>query len=159
VKQNPARILIAEDNDGWRGVLAMALRAFGYQVVEARTGVEAVEQSSQTRPDLILMDLGLPGMTGEEAIACLKANPTTRDIPVIVQTAFSPGVHTTRATQAGAAEILHKPLKLDAIRAILQKHLSRSTPSTDVVGGSVPSQTPERNNAQSKTNPTPTTFT
>jgi two-component system cell cycle response regulator DivK len=81
------RILIVEDNSDSRDLLALLLTRSGYEVAEATTGLAAIEQTRVTRPDLIIMDLGLPGITGDEATARLKADPSTRDIPVIVNTA------------------------------------------------------------------------
>jgi CheY-like chemotaxis protein len=77
-----------------------------------------------TRPDLIIMDLGMPAMTGDQATARLKADPSTRDIPVIVTTAFSYGPLIDRAISAGADEIMHKPLELKSLRLVVQQHLS-----------------------------------
>jgi CheY-like chemotaxis protein len=77
-------------------------------------GLAAIDQGCAT--DLILMDLGLPGITGDEATARLKANPSTRNIPVVINTAFNVGAYTNRALDAGAVEILHKPLELQRCR-------------------------------------------
>ncbi len=75
-------------------------------------------------PDLIMMDIGLPGIAGDEATACLKANPATQEIPVIINTAFATGPQTKRALDAGAAEILHKPFPLAMLCDVLSKYLS-----------------------------------
>jgi CheY-like chemotaxis protein len=75
-------------------------------------------------PDLIMMDLNLPEMSGAKATALLKANPGTTDIPVIVNTAHVAGVQTNRALEAGAAEILYKTLDLLKLREILFRYLS-----------------------------------
>jgi len=100
------------------------LRRSGYRAVEAATGFEAVSQARVTRPNLILMDLDMPAMTGDQATARLKADPSTRNIPVIVTTAFSYGSLVDRAITAGADEIMHKPFALKLLRAALQRHLS-----------------------------------
>jgi CheY-like chemotaxis protein len=86
----------------------LRLRESSYKTVEAATGLQAVEQAQTTRPDLIIMDLGLPAGTGDEAIASLKADPATEAIPVILLTAFHQGIVLNRASAAGAAEVLHK---------------------------------------------------
>ena len=70
-----------------------------------------------------MMDLSLPGMSGEEATTCLKANPATREIPVLISTAFAAGTQVTRALKAGASEVLHKPLDLLKVREVLSKYL------------------------------------
>jgi CheY-like chemotaxis protein len=81
------------------------LQRSGYDGVEAATGLEAISQARVTRPDLIIMDLDMPAMTGDQATARLKADPSTRHIPVIVTTAFSYGSLVDRAITAGADEI------------------------------------------------------
>ena len=102
------KILVVDDNSAIRELLVLRLKESSYETVEAATGLQAVEQAQSTRPDLIIMDLGMPAGTGDEAIASLKADPATRNIPVIVLTAFLHGGVRNRAIAAGAAEILHK---------------------------------------------------
>ena len=118
------KILIVEDDSDCRELLRFFLRQSGYETVEAATGFEAVSQARVTRPNLILMDLDMPAMTGDQATARLKADPSTRDIPVIVTTAFSYGPLIDRAISAGADEIMHKPLELKSLRLVVQQHLS-----------------------------------
>jgi two-component system, cell cycle response regulator DivK len=118
------KILIVEDNSDCRELLALVLRRSGYEIAEAATGLAAIEQAAATHPDLILMDLGLPGITGDEATARLKADPATKDIPVIVNTAFHKGTLVDRAIAVGAAEILHKPISFEALREVVRRYLS-----------------------------------
>ncbi len=117
------KILIVEDNSEVRELMVLVLRRAGYDVAEAATGLAAIDQTRATRPDLIIMDLGLPGITGDEATARLKADPSTKDIPVIVNTAF----HKTsslveRAMAVGAAEILHKPTSLKTLQEVMHRY-------------------------------------
>jgi CheY-like chemotaxis protein len=105
-------------------VLVIIIRRLGYDVIEATTGEEGVAQASAAHPDLVLMDLGLPRMSGDQATAQLKADPATKDIPVIIQTAFGMGPSAQRAIEAGAAEILHKPITMTGIEKMLCKYLS-----------------------------------
>jgi CheY-like chemotaxis protein len=116
------KILIADDNPDLRKLLALRLKESRYDTVEAATGLEALEQARATGPDLILMDLAMPAGNGDEAIAWLKADSLTRDIPVIVLTAFLYGTLVNRAIAAGAAEILHKPFNLKSLDVVLQRH-------------------------------------
>jgi two-component system cell cycle response regulator DivK len=118
------KILIIEDNADWRELLMIFLRKLGYDVIAAETGEDGVAQAFAMRPDLVLMDLGLPRMSGDQATAQLKANPTTKDVPVIVQTAFGMGISAKRAMEAGALEILHKPITMTEIENVLCKYLS-----------------------------------
>jgi CheY-like chemotaxis protein len=119
------RILIVEDNSESRELLALILRRSGYDTAEAGTGLDAIDQAHATRPDLIIMDLGLPGITGDEATARLKADPSTKDIPVIVNTAFHRESSLVgRAIAAGAAQILYKPTALKVFEEVARRYLS-----------------------------------
>jgi CheY-like chemotaxis protein len=118
------KILIADDNSAIRHLFVLDLGQSGYDTVEAATGWEAVGKARATLPDLIVMDLAMPDGTGDEAIVSLKADPVTRDIPVIVLTALPGGVLVDRAIAAGAAEILHKPVSFRWLELVLQRHLS-----------------------------------
>ncbi len=117
------KILIVEDNADWRDLLTVILRRLEYEVAIAATGEDGVQQALTTRPDLILMDLGLPKMGGDEATVRIKSNPTTKDIPIVIQTAFGKGPSAERAMGAGAVDIMHKPINVADIQAMLKKHL------------------------------------
>jgi CheY-like chemotaxis protein len=123
VANRKKKILLVDDNDDCRGLLALCITHFGYDVFEAATAREAVDRVTAVHPDLIMMDLNLPGMSGEEATTCLKANPATKEIPVLINTGFIHGTETTRVLQAGASEILHKPVDLLTLREVLYRYL------------------------------------
>jgi two-component system, cell cycle response regulator DivK len=118
------KILVVEDNSDIRQLMVFFLEQMGYDVLEAATGFAAIERASATLPDLITMDLGLPDITGDRVTARLKADPSTKHIPVIAITAYykeSPLVES--AVAAGACEVLCKPIALrsldDALRRLL----------------------------------------
>ena len=118
------KILVVEDNSDIRQLMVFFLEQAGYDVLEAATGLAAIERAIATLPDLITMDLGLPDITGDEVTARLKADPSTKHIPVIAITAYykeSPLVES--AIAAGACEVLCKPVTLrsleDALRRLL----------------------------------------
>jgi len=118
------KILIVEDHSGIRRPMAFFLERTGYDVIEAETGVAAIEQANATHPDLIMMDLGLPDITGDEATARLKLDPSTKHIPVIVITAYygnAPLVESAFA--AGACEVLSKPVALRTLEDTLRRLL------------------------------------
>jgi CheY-like chemotaxis protein len=123
VANRKKKILLVDDNDDCRVLLALCISRFGYEVFEAATAREAVDRVTAVHPDLIMMDLNLPGMSGEEATTCLKANPATKEIPVLINTGFIAGTETTRVLKAGASEILHKPLNLLTLREVLYRYL------------------------------------
>ncbi len=118
------KVLVVEDNADWRDLLTMIIKRLGHEVVVANTGTEGIRQASVARPDLILMDLGLPEISGDVATAQIKADPATRHIPVVIQTAFGSGANAKRAMEAGAAEIMHKPISITDIQKLLNKYLS-----------------------------------
>jgi CheY-like chemotaxis protein len=118
------KILIVEDNNDWRDLLAKFLNRFGYDAIEADSGREAIGKAFEMHPDLILMDIYLPDITGDEITARLKANPATRDIPVVITTALLERTARNHALHAGAAEILEKPFGIPTLREVLDRHLT-----------------------------------
>jgi CheY-like chemotaxis protein len=118
------KILIVEDNNDWRDLLAKFITLFGYDAIEADSGREAIGKAFEMHPDLILMDIYLPDIIGDKIIARLKANPATRDIPVIITTALLEGTARNNALHAGAAEILEKPFSITTMREILDRYLT-----------------------------------
>jgi len=117
------KILVVEDNEDCRELQACVIRRLGYLVIEADNGAAAIDEALAGHPDLILMDLNMPKMNGEEATEQLKNQPSTRDIPVIICTAYGPGPRVDRALNAGAVEILHKPFKFSDLENLLRKHV------------------------------------
>jgi CheY-like chemotaxis protein len=118
------KILIVEDNNDFRDLLAKLINRFGYDTIEADSGREAIGKAFEMHPDLILMDIYLPDITGDEITARLKANPATRDIPVIVTTALLEGTARNNALHTGAAEILEKPFSITTMREVLDRYLT-----------------------------------
>jgi CheY-like chemotaxis protein len=116
-------ILIVEDNKDERDLLAKVISIFGYDAIEADSGKEAIGKAFEVHPDLILMDICLPDITGDWIIARLKANPATRDIPVIITTALLERTARNHALHAGAAEILEKPFSILTLREVVDRHL------------------------------------
>lgn len=127
VAKSAKKILLVEDNDEVRELLALFMKRLGYKVFEATTGVEAIDLASTVQPDLIMMDLRLPEMNGAEATAHLKANPSTRDVPLLVVTASGSSTDRRRALDAGAAEILLKPIDVTTLSNVLRRYLSART--------------------------------
>ena len=117
------KILIVEDFDESRKLLALCIRHLGYDVSEAIDGTEALKQAATLHPDLIIMDLSMPRMDGLEATARLKADPGTRDIPIVFSTAHSRKSQIDRALESGAIEVLVKPIDFLALGEMLGRHL------------------------------------
>ncbi|MBC7142527.1 MAG: diguanylate cyclase [Rhodobacteraceae bacterium] len=104
------KILIVDDVATNRIVLKVKLASAFYETVQASGGAEALRLARQMRPDLVLLDVELPDMNGIEVCEALKADPATRDIPVVMITAFHDMARKMEALQAGAEEVFWKPL-------------------------------------------------
>ena len=107
--QNGPLILVVDDYQDAREMYAEYLQFSGFRVAEARNGNEAVEQAFALKPDLILMDLSLPGMDGWEATRRLKADETTRRIPIVALTGHALAGASEGARRAGCDSFVTKP--------------------------------------------------
>jgi CheY-like chemotaxis protein len=120
-----ARILIAEDEPDIRELVAFTLRFAGHEVVTTSNGEEALNQASLIVPDLILMDVRMPKMTGYDACRAMKATPSLRDIPVVFLSAKGQDSEIQSGLDAGAEEYLLKPFApfqlTERVKAILTK--------------------------------------
>ena len=119
-----ARILLVEDNEMNRDMLSRRLERKGHSVTIATNGAEGLEKARADAPDVILMDMSLPVMDGWEATRQLKADETTRRIPVIALTAHAMASDEQKAREAGCDDFDTKPIELprllDKIEALLQ---------------------------------------
>jgi two-component system, cell cycle response regulator DivK len=118
-------ILIVEDNEPSRDVLARRLERRGYGVVAAVDGQDALAKARSARPDLILMDLGLPVMDGWEATRRLKGDPATRHMPIIVLSAHAMTTDRELALAAGGDEFDTKPLRFPQLLEKIEFLLAR----------------------------------
>lgn len=121
-------VLIVDDFEDNREMYAQYLRFHGYEIAEADNGQEALKQAAALRPDVIVMDLSLPGMDGWEATRRLKQEPLTRDIPVIALTghALTGSEHTAR--EAGCDRFLTKPCAPAVLGQEIRKMLPGAVP-------------------------------
>ena len=106
------RVLVVEDNELNLKLFCDLLRAHGYVVEPVRDGREAVERTRTFAPDLIVMDIQMPHVTGYELIVALKADPTLRHIPVMAVTAYAGREDEERIRAAGAQAYVSKPISL-----------------------------------------------
>ncbi len=117
----PLRILLAEDEAVNRLAAAAMLRRAGHAVVTAEDGPAAVAAAHGERFDLILMDLGLPGFDGDEAVRRIRSHPAVgRKVPILMLTATATPAGLKRCEGCGADGVLSKPLRLDALEAALR---------------------------------------
>jgi CheY-like chemotaxis protein len=117
-------VLVVDDFEDNRSMYAIYLSYSGYEVVEAADGIEAVNVASRTMPDIIVMDLSLPLMDGWEATRRLKANETTRHIPVIALTGHALAGHARDALAAGCDAFLAKPCLPETLVEKVQELIS-----------------------------------
>ena len=123
-----AKILLVEDEDSLRRVMKDLLEREGYVVFEARDGVQALDQVDRHAPDLIMLDLNLPGLDGYTVLEQLRSRPATAHIPVIVLTAKGDEDNEVRVFELGADDFLTKPFRARALSARLQAVLARRRP-------------------------------
>ena len=109
---NPGRILIVEDNPKNLKLLRDVLRFSGYEVIEATSGEDGVRLAASEEPDLILMDLQLPGIDGAEALRRIRAGERTREVPVVAVTAFAMDHDRERAFASGFTGYVEKPISI-----------------------------------------------
>ena len=122
-------VLLVEDNEDNRIIYATALRYAGYSVIEAVTGTEGVFEARTHQPDLVLMDISVPEIDGWEATAILKADPTTKHIPIIAVTAHALPGDRERSMDAGCDGYLAKPIPPAMLLAEVDRRFGRLTPS------------------------------
>lgn len=112
--KTPPRVLLAEDNDDIRRLLASLITSLGYEVVEARDGEEAWRLMQQSLPDLIITDINMPHKSGIELIQMVRQQRLTVSVPIMVMSAYDSG-HLKDAVRAGANAPFRKPEELDTL--------------------------------------------
>lgn len=131
-------VVLAEDHDDTRCVYSLILQHYGYRVAEAITGAEAVELARELRPDLVLMDIGLPVMNGWEASRLLKTAPDTSTIPVVAFSARVDSIADLANNSRNFDGYILKPISpVELVRRVAAYlELFRATPNStpDVTG-------------------------
>lgn len=117
------RILVVEDHEDNRRILRDLLTSVGFEIIEAVTGEEGVTLAETYRPDLILMDIQLPGLDGYEATRRIKANPALRQIPIIAVTSYALSGDEVKAKEAGCDGYVTKPYSPRALLAKIRGYL------------------------------------
>jgi type II secretory ATPase GspE/PulE/Tfp pilus assembly ATPase PilB-like protein len=121
----PLKVLLVDDEDSLRKVMKDLLERDGYNVTEARDGVQALDQVDRVGPDIIVLDLNLPGLDGYGVLSHLRSRPATAGIPVIVLTAKGDEDNEVRVFELGADDFLTKPFRARALSARLEAVLGR----------------------------------
>jgi CheY-like chemotaxis protein len=120
-----ARILLVEDNPMNRRVAEFLLKAQGYIVYEAKDGQEACDLAKKHLPDLILMDLQLPGVDGFATTRAIKQNASTQNIPIVALSAYAMSGDADRAIEAGCDGYITKPIDPDEFPKTVASFLER----------------------------------
>ena len=119
------RILVAEDERDIRELIGFTLRYAGFEVELATNGAEAVEKAPQVQPDLIMLDVRMPRMTGYEACRILKEDPVTAEIPIVFLSAKGQEVEIEQGLASGALEYIVKPFAPDDLANQVRDILKR----------------------------------
>jgi two-component system, cell cycle response regulator DivK len=128
-------VLVVDDFADNREMYSEYLTFAGYEVIEAKNGIEAIEAAHQRMPDIIIMDLSLPVMDGWEATRRLKADERTRRIPVVALTGHALAGHSKGAKEAGCDSFLAKPCLPDQLVAEIRRMLEGSKPAVGKAKG------------------------
>ncbi|MEM7725937.1 MAG: response regulator [Cyanobacteria bacterium P01_A01_bin.45] len=120
------RILLVDDNPTNLKVLSESIHGYGWKALMATDGESAIEQTEYAKPDLILLDVMMPGIDGFETCRRLKSNPITENIPVIFMTALSDTTDKVKGLEIGAVDYITKPFQQEEVIARLKLHLKLS---------------------------------
>jgi two-component system phosphate regulon response regulator PhoB len=131
------RILVVDDEEDILELLKVNLSREGYTVVEAALGEKAIDLVQKTPPDLIILDLMLPGLNGLEVTRLLKTDPSTRRIPIIMLTAKGEEADIVAGLELGADDYVTKPFSprvlLARVRAVIRRKIEASAPDRDII--------------------------
>jgi CheY-like chemotaxis protein len=116
-------ILVADDDPDILSIVSMSLETQGYTVYKAINGREAVDLARQHHPDLVLMDMMMPVVSGYEAVTELKADATTRDITIVGLSAKAMATDMERATDVGIDGYITKPFRIAQVLTVVESYL------------------------------------
>lgn len=117
------RILVVEDNETNMYLIRFILSKSGHEVIEARTGEEGVEFAIREKPDLVIMDLQLPGIDGLEATKRIRESETNGELPIIALTSYAMAGDKEKALAAGCTGYIEKPINPETFMAEIEKYL------------------------------------
>lgn len=117
------RILIVDDMEGQRFILRNIIMDMGYQPVLAESGEQALKVFPRCNPKIVLLDIAMPQMDGYEVCEKLRENPETRDVPIILTSAFEDEKEISKGFEAGCTDYVMKPFIPEVIRARLGVHM------------------------------------
>jgi len=119
-------VMVVEDNEKNRKLMRVVLKAKGYNIIEAATGEEALNLLKNQKPDIILMDIQLPGIDGLTLIKQIKASVITKDIPIIAVTAYAMKGDEQKILDTGCNAYVSKPINTQELPLIVEKYIKKS---------------------------------
>ena len=122
-----ARILLIEDNPQNRYLTTFLLEQRGHEVLQAETGPQGLEMAAQIRPDLILLDIQLPGMDGHAVARALKSEPNLQTIPIVAVTSYAMAGDREKAFEAGCNGYVEKPINPDTFMSEIERFLPHAS--------------------------------
>lgn len=123
------KVLVVEDHPDMRELLIFQMQLMGFSAIPAKHGKEGVEKAVQEKPQLILMDIMMPGMDGREATKLLRTNPETQDIPILAATALFRDHDLKSCIDAGCTDYIVKPFTFQELQGKVQEYLSGPAPA------------------------------
>ncbi len=117
------KVLVVDDHQTVVRLMEAVLKLRGFAVLHAENGPEALEVVRRERPGMVFLDIMMPGMDGFEVCRQLKADPATRDIPVVFLTARGEEADVARGAEAGAVDFIKKPFQTSDVMRLLEQHL------------------------------------
>ena len=118
--------MVVEDNEKNRKLVRVVLKAKGYNIIEAATGEEALNLLKNQKPDIILMDIQLPGIDGLTLIKQIKASVITKDIPIIAVTAYAMKGDEQKILDTGCDAYVSKPINTQELPLIVEKYIKKT---------------------------------
>ncbi len=118
--------MVVEDNEKNRKLMRVVLKAKGYNIIEATTGEEALNLLKNQKPDIILMDIQLPGIDGLTLIKQIKASVVTKDIPIIAVTAYAMKGDEQKILDTGCDAYVSKPVNTQELPLIVEKYIKKT---------------------------------
>ena len=124
-------VLLIEDDDASQYVFGTVLEHHGFTVISARTGLLGMELLQGPLPDVVVLDIGLPGLDGFELLAMIRADPRTAELPVVIATVHVFQADQLRAKEAGCDVFLKKPLQPGLLAAEVKRLLAANPPAAE----------------------------
>ena len=123
------KVLLVEDNQDVQFLLSFQIKSMGFAIISANNGMEGVEKAIEEKPDLIIMDILMPGMDGREATRMIRSNPMTKYIPIIVLTALFRHLDQESCIEAGCNDYIVKPFSFKVLQEKIRALIPVSRPN------------------------------